>query len=161
MSHWYYCRPLQSPFTVRRSPENIGSRRPTKDPDTITICNFQVKRRRATEPGLWRTVVDEVTSFLDEKTYLSGGKVYRFRKDVNLFANRLQQSVADRANVAVLVDSVINPPPITLIGAALKYEYPRLQLVGVSHDEGHHREAEILIQSAYLLLGTTFNREVG
>ena len=152
MSHWYYCRPLQSPFTVRRSPENIGSRKAIQRPDTITIVNFQVKRRRP-EPK-WVSVVDEVTFFLDRH-------VDALIKEKNLFPNRLQQSVADRANAALLVDSVINPSPRTLIGKAIKYEYPRLQLVGVSHDEAHHRIAEDLIQSAYILLATTFNTEVG
>ena len=152
MSFWYYCRPLQSPYTVRRSPENIGSRKPTKDPDTITIVNFQVKRRRP-EPD-WVSAVDEVTFFLDER-------IDDLIKEKNLFPNRLQQSVADRANAALFVDSVVNPMPRSLIGKAIKYEYPRLQLVGVSHDEAHHRIAESLIQSAYVLLATTFNQEVG
>ena len=79
----------------------------------------------------------------------------------NLFTNRLPHADADLTNGALFLDSVVGLRPTTWIGKAAKYEYPRLQVVGASHDEHHYEIASQLVNDVFTLLAETFNREVG
>ena len=151
MSYWFSAMPLQTPYTSRKPPGNVGSRKQGAKPDTITVCNFQIKRRR---PDPYVSVVIETANFLSRKfPNLVIGR--------NLFPNRLPQRMADDANVCLLVDSVVNLPPRSYIGAAADHEFPRVQLIGVSHDEEHFIDAELLVGLAYAQLAVTFNQQVG
>lgn len=151
MSFWFCARPLHSPYTVRQAATRVGKRSLGENNDTITVANFEIRRRR---PEPYVDIVTEVAGYLDSE-------IESLSLGFNLFDNRLPQRVADDSSVSVLVDSVLSMAPRTLIGKALKYEYPRVQLVGVGHSELDIQAAESMIQSAYILLGTTFNRNVG
>ena len=151
MSYWFRARPLQSPYTVRRPPQATGSRKVGSKPDTITVCNFEIKRRR---PSPYVSVVSETVSLLKSR-------LPRFVEGYNIFPNRLPQRQADDANVCLLVDSVVSVSPRSYIGAAVAIEYPRVQLIGVSHDEQHFLEAEHLVGLAFSELAVTFTQLVG
>ena len=150
MSFWFSARALNSPYTIRRPPVAVASRKPGSKPDTVTVANFEIKRRR---PKPYVAVVDEASKYIADSLGLKIGR--------EIFPNRLPQRQADGSNHSLLVDSAITPAPRSYIGAPASIEFARVQLIGVSHDENHFRHAEKLVSSAYELLVGTFNREIG
>lgn len=150
MSFWFSARPLQSPYSVRRSPA-ASAKYVLQGPDTITVCSFMIKRRT---PSPYVSVVDEVANLLEKKvTGLVRGE--------SMFPNRIPQENADDANVALLIDSMTSVPPRGYVGKAASHEYPRIQLIGASRDEYHHEEAVRLVHDSFTVLSTTFTTEVG
>ena len=165
MSFWRTAR-AAPPYTVRRSPSRSGRQSQGGTDDTVTVLDVTV-RRHAEEPYV--DVVEEMARILEARVKTEGVTVDQadlsdqsLEVGLNVFPDRQPQAQADRASLAMLVDSLPSPAPKSIIGDAGRNESLNVRLVCVSRGGLENKNAAVrLINKAYGLFRTkTFNLTV-